>query len=125
MASDHTTQADSDALVLPPKVQDWLRMQREADRGDINVYTCGYCGGQIVTVDTAKGVTPMMIFCRATPHCDGTMQSAWYRCSQELEPTHEWYRPKSKKGLNEIEIEHLMKGGLLLRRAGEQEGGAP
>ncbi len=83
----------------------------------INVYQCETCRGEIVTVDRAPGVTPLMVTCRADALCMGRMFSKNYRVSQELVPTWEWYKPHhhelktSSTGMRE----HVLAGGLLLR----------
>lgn len=44
----------------------------------------------MVTVDIDEGVTPFMEICEK---CKGDMHSSFYRCPQNLIPTHEWYKP--------------------------------
>lgn len=62
--------------------------------GKRNVYQCQKCRGHIVTVDVDSGVTPFMIRCRANfpSTCDGDMESAFYRVSQDLIPQYGWFR---------------------------------
>jgi len=79
-----------------------------------------------ITVDTDEGTTPFMIGCKATPGCDGTAQSMFYRLPHELQQraaTHEWYRPTATeaKRLKNGTKEHVRLGGLLLREAGKVE----
>ena len=83
-----------------------------------NIYTCAKCGGKIVTIDRDNGTTPFMILCRASLDCNGMMQSSLYHCPPSSTPTHEWYRPKRKeiRGLYPEVMEHIRKGGLLLRK---------
>lgn len=47
-----------------------------------------------VLVDVDSGVTPFMIRCRANfpSTCDGDMESAFYRVSQDLIPQYGWFR---------------------------------
>lgn len=82
--------------------------------GKINVYTCSK-GHKNVTVNGAEGVTPMIISCREKD-CGRNAQSAWYNCPQNLTPTLEWYRPPASKKLNREEADHVIRGGLLLRK---------
>jgi hypothetical protein len=52
----------------------------------LNQYVCRTCGGVITTIDRDEGVTPMMLACRATTDCDGSMFSAMYRVDPNLTP---------------------------------------
>ena len=82
----------------------------------INKYTCEECKSSIRTVDRDAGVTPFMTICKMED-CNGLMQSAVYRCFQEV-PEYEWYRP-SLEEYQELDIatkEHVRMGGLLLRK---------
>lgn len=80
----------------------------------INQYTCRTCGGVITTIDRDEGTTPMMLACRATKGCTGSMFSSMYRVAPYLTPEWEWYKPeKLPKG--EMR-EHVEMGGLLLRK---------
>lgn len=76
------------------------------------------CGAFIVTVDREPGVTPFMVKCGV---CGQMAHSKFYRVQQTLAPTHEWYRPDSLSGLAPGELEHVEKGGLLLRPIGDSE----
>ena len=80
----------------------------------------------IVTVDREPGVTPFTIQC---PHCEAagvkatrgfyrhpTMQSSMYRVHQAVVPTYEWFRPDTLDGLSKAMAEHVLKGGLVLRK---------
>lgn len=100
-------------LVLAKEVQEWLDRQPMII-GRKNLYRCPECHGVVVTKDTAKGVTPFSIMCRATQGCTGFMFSSFYRCDQSLVATFEWYRPEIIEDARNKE--HLLKGGLLLRR---------
>lgn len=80
----------------------------------INQYTCSSCGGTITTIDRNQGTTPMMLVCRATEGCYGSMRSHGYAVDQNLTPNWEWYKPaKLPKG--EMR-EHVQMGGLLIRK---------
>jgi hypothetical protein len=105
----------SKKFVLPKDVQEWLDGQSVTGHGRKNVYTCDTCLGEVVTIDTDKGVTPFMIFCRATPRCKGFMKSSFYHCDPARVATFEWYRPETIEGLARESKEHVRKGGLLLR----------
>lgn len=104
----------SKKFVLPKKTQEWLEHQ-PMSIGRKNLYTCDLCGGEVVTVDLAKGVTPFMIACRATHGCDGAMTSSFYHCNPFRPAQFEWYRPETVDDFGPETIEHLEKGGLLLR----------
>ena len=107
-------------------------------KGRINVYACtppmmpgssikSGCGYWIVTVDRDAGVTPMFVKCG---HCGGLATSRMYKVGGGLEPTHEWFRPKSKRELPKgyslrSVADHLQNGGLLLRPIGNDEWLAP
>ncbi len=102
-------------LVLPTEVQEWLDRQPKTEHRK-NVYTCDTCHREAVTIDTDRGVTPFMISCRATPGCQGTMQSNFYHCDPARVAQFEWYRPETLDGLPRQTQEHVMKGGLLIRQ---------
>ena len=102
-------------LALPKEVQEWLDGQTVSSHTRKNVYTCDTCRGEVVTIDTDKGVTPFMISCRATPGCKGFMYSGFYRCAPSRVAQFEWYRPETIEGFDPATQEHVMKGGLLLR----------
>lgn len=89
-------------------------------KGSINVYTCKKCGHQTITIDREEGVTPFIIGCDS---CKGESYSSFYRCSQGLTPTHEWFKPtiEELKILYEGRmldgmIDHVEQGGLDLRK---------
>ena len=87
----------------------------------INRYTCEDCKAYIITVDRDLGVTPFLTTCKMED-CNGLMQSAVYRCFQEV-PEYEWYRPSLKeyKRLDIATKEHIQMGGLLLRKISDIE----
>jgi hypothetical protein len=93
--------------------------------GRLNIYTCDHDERHaVVTVDREPGVTPFTIEC---PHCkaEGTlgtgfyrhppMTSSFYRVPADSQPTHEWYRPDSLESFAPGTVDHLLKGGLVLR----------
>ena len=87
-------------------------------KGKKNCYTC-QLGHTTVTIDRDKGVTPFMTKCRHEK-CQEIAHSSFYRCDQSLEPTHEWYRPKTSAlpNLDGNTLRHVQQGGLLLRKIG-------
>lgn len=80
----------------------------------INQYVCRSCGGVITTIDRDAGTTPLMLACRATAGCDGTMFSSMYRVAPYLTPEWEWYKPE-KLPTGEMR-QYIEMGGLLLRK---------
>lgn len=84
-------------------------------KGKINQYTCQLCGGHIVTIDRDEGTTAMLLGCRATPGCKGSMVSEMYQVDQTLTPDHEWYKPH-KVPRDPGMRDHVQRGGLLLRK---------
>ncbi len=105
----------SKKFVLPKETQAWLDGQAVIGHTRKNLYTCDMCRGEIVTIDTDKGVTPFMISCRATSGCKGFMASSFYHCDPARVAQFEWYRPETIEGFDPATKEHVMKGGLLLR----------
>ena len=98
-----------------------------------NVYECQKCGGKVVTVDVHEGVTPFMISCHAggepdLERCGGMMHSHFYRdlSAYKTEPSWEWFSPTTAElddyvlGIDPRTVhgtvEHVRKGGLLMRR---------
>lgn len=89
-----------------------------------DLYVCATCQGEIVTVRTSDGVTPLSIRCRYADGCDGVMFSqfspAWV---QSQSAGWEWYRP-TRQALQRLRREdratydYVCRGGLLLRRVG-------
>lgn len=95
----------------------------------INIYTCPD-GHKTVTVYLEEGTTPFIIGCQQRINdgkhsCNLEAKSCFYRCSQDLVPTHEWYKPTDLKKLNPAEREHVKKGGLLLRKVPPIPGANP
>lgn len=102
-----------------------------------NAYWCGECQRYTVTIDRHKGVTPMFLACRAAGvgpghpdnPCRGMSQSMMYpdepwpidHPDLTAGPTWEWYAPdaaelKRLRKKDAESFEHVMKGGLLLRK---------
>lgn len=85
-----------------------------------NIYTCPK-GHETVTVDSDEGVTPFVLRCRQKAddgkhNCTEMAKSAMYDVDQTRKAEYEWFMPSTLKGLNSSEIEHVRKGGLLLRK---------
>lgn len=95
----------------------WAKMSLN-NGNPINMYTCRFCGKQIITIDREDGVTPFMIPCQVRPMCPGNMMSHMYQVDQTLIPTHEWYQPTGK--VSRKYRQHVEMGGLLLRRIKEK-----
>jgi hypothetical protein len=104
-----------------------------ANAGLKNGYVCEFTPKhRLITVDREPGTTSFTIQC---PYCEanggppGTlyrfpaMRSAMYRVPQDLEPTHEWYRPDTLDGLSPYVRDHVLKGGLVFRSLGLPDDG--
>ncbi len=99
---------------LPFSLQQVEPVEPEKQPQRMNQYTCRTCGGVITTVDRDEGVTPMMLACRATKDCTGSMMSSMYRVAPYLTAGWEWYKPaKLPKGEMRDYVE---SGGLMLRK---------
>lgn len=89
-----------------------------------NAYICAECRAAMVTVDRAEGLTPAVLRCRMTRHCQGVAISLRY--NQETvrqigkQPEWEWYQPQVLAGLSPEQKRHVEAGGLFLRRIGRQ-----
>lgn len=84
------------------------------------IYTCTTCGRQVVTRLTDAGVAAMHIQCRATVGCEGTMifdQSS--RSGVELPHSHEWFRPEISADMPARVVDHVKRGGLVIRPVGD------
>jgi hypothetical protein len=110
----------------------------------LNAYWCDDCRHYIVTRDVHKGVTPMFLACRflGDPRdpantCKGTMRSMMYPPLESWPehpdlggPSWEWFKPtvrqvrRMRRRGDLAGVEHVEKGGLLLRPVGG-EGMAP
>lgn len=88
----------------------------------LNIYTCKDCGDHIVTKDLHEGATPFVIRCGKCG--TGYMYSSFYRVwDLRMSPTHVWYKPDADE-LQQLAPgvkEHAEKGGLLLRKANDDE----
>ncbi len=82
--------------------------------GMVNAYLCGNQHA-VWTLNVDDGTTPFIIRC-PVPDCGGESRSSFYRVSQDVETSHEWYRPASTRGLTPGERDHVQRGGLLLRQ---------
>lgn len=85
----------------------------ETQQLKINIYECEK-GHQTITRDCEEGVTPFMIEC-THEGCDLMARSNFYQVDQNATPSYEWYKPSNYVGLHNDEIEHVKKGGLLMR----------
>ena len=90
----------------------------------VNEYVCPQ-QHRTVTKNMDEGVTPFLIGC---PTCKaaGTppdrepfrypmAESSFYRVPQNLDHSHEWYRPHDMADLDTDTADHVRNGGLLLR----------
>lgn len=85
-------------------------------QGRWNAWDCPTCGAVLVSIDRDEGTTPFMLACRATG-CMGSAQSRFYpKGDPPSEPEWEWYRPADGEAVPERMQEHVLMGGLLLRR---------
>jgi hypothetical protein len=104
-----------DGVILP-------RLQAGADLIRTNAYRCDGCQGLTITYDRHPGIAPAMVdhnrFDRDT-RCPGMGVSLGYPpdLPAEWEPSHEWHRPSEDVllTLGDAAIEHVLRGGLLLR----------
>lgn len=98
------------------------RLEAGADLVRRNVYQCVACNGLTVTYDRHPGVTPAYVDHRRfdpDTRCDGVTASLSYPrdLPPETEASHEWFRPSEDVlvTLGDAAIDHVLKGGLLLR----------
>jgi len=92
-------------------------------QGHKNIYVCEACRGHIVTVDTDDGTTPFLTPCCVTKGCKGMMKSSFYRVfDQSIGPSHEWFRPSPQARFSPSGMEHVKRGGLILRKLDEPRG---
>ena len=89
--------------------------------GKKNCYTCQKCGGRTTTLDIDEGVTPFAIQCKAKEGCKGMMYSCFYQIDQTIPVNYVWYMPKDLQGFNQYTLEHIRKGGLVMRKATSEE----
>ena len=92
--------------------------------GRENPYVCQSCGKLTTTIHVDHGVTPFMLYCRATPGCKGMAYSSMYpkgpRPPHIPEPAWEWYKPTDAElaTMKPWARDHVEQGGVLLRRRG-------
>lgn len=115
MISQRKLIADYNKMINLPEIKD-------GEKDKINLYTCDdsngrKCKNAVKTIDLVAGTTPFKVDCS---RCGSQMTSAMYtKIPKKPEVTMEWFRPelnqvlkwRRKPGL----IEHLLKGGLMLR----------
>ena len=79
----------------------------------LNRYTCEKCDGSIITQDLDEGTTPMMLGCRATDACDGTMMSGMYQ-GVTGQPDYVWRKPTKVEYMaaDAAMCHHFNLGGL-------------
>lgn len=85
--------------------------------GRVNCYICSKCGHITKTRDIDAGVTPFMHNCEK---CDSLAESTFYNdVLIGTAPTQEWYRPSLRECFkirkNEALLEHILRGGLIVR----------
>lgn len=93
-------------------------------QGKHNIYKCPD-GHLTVTIDRDDGVTPYLTSCTHSG-CQELARSHIYNpMCQVFEPTHEWYKPTLEEAthleLNEATLEHIRRGGLILREMEKKE----
>ncbi len=118
----HETKAQIEARLFPDGLPPEGRWPTERT-GMVNVYFCEEGRHWIKVRLSDSGTTPFLLGCR---QCDQVMRSFAYtrppdslgvmgRQMRESDPTHEFYRPDTTEGLDQLEREHVRDGGLLLR----------
>lgn len=87
-----------------------------------NAYRCVGCDALTITYDRHPGITPAWVDHRRfdpDTRCEAVTASLNYPpdLPASYEPSHEWYRPAEDVlvTLGDAAIEHVLKGGLLLR----------
>lgn len=118
-------------LVLPADVVQYLANVAwvRAPHHSMNGYHCRACDGTVLTIDVDLGVTPMTMPCVGRCAGRSTAVSLNYPPQQPpAEPALEFYRPSAEEAaeLSVAALEHVLKGGLLVRGrdAGESRPGA-
>lgn len=89
-----------------------------------NCYTCEECGHVTKTVDIDDGTTPFFLECE---RCNEQAFSSFYEdIKPEQKPTWEFYRPSLdaiyKLRKHPATLEHVLSGGLILRKIANGEG---
>jgi hypothetical protein len=87
---------------------------------DRNKYICVKCHRSIVTRYDNVGTTPFMLRCRATPGCDGMMQSQFGNVSKMDSASHEWFLRTDFERMEPDELMHAKQGGAFIRRIDEE-----
>lgn len=131
--------SDEPAAEYPPNVLAFIL--GKADDPRVNAYVCDTCEQVTITRDVHPGVTPAFLsHGMLGAECEGMTTSAWYRLDQAhgQYATWEWYRPAVPE-LEELQtkaagpmpqnatdaqewaqagamVQHVMQGGLMLRR---------
>lgn len=90
---------------------------KPADENRVNCYVCK-CGYVTKTIDIHEGVTPMFLTCDC---CKGTgISTGYHDITPDKAPEYEWFVPTLQEFLKHRKspamIEHLLLGGLELRR---------
>lgn len=124
--------ADTPPPRLPDKVQAFIVGVDDAKQSRVhNAYVCDTCRVAFHTIDRHPGVTPLSMshgmFDQGS-RCEGRCVSAGYPVGALPpslgEPTHEWFRPSAE--VLDVStprvVEHVMRGGLLLRRYDDGHG---
>lgn len=96
-----------------------------------NHYTCERCRRVTIAKHEHEGVTPFMVECLASPSCEGSAYSGFYRGPQDddQQPHLIWFRAQNERELHrvlktyprsfrEAIREHHDKGGCLMRKVG-------
>ncbi len=92
----------------------------------LNRYTCGTCGGSIITVDADDGTTPFTLACRARSGCCGTMLSSCYR-GVSGEASFVWRKPTRAEyaASGPAMRRHFDLGGLAIHPIPPSDGAEP
>lgn len=101
-------------LLLDVKTKDFYKMDLT---NRVNCYLCHVCKHITKTKDVDAGVTPMFSNCEL---CKSQASSTGYKdIAPDKLPTFEWFRPPLSEIIKLIKkphiIDHILKGGLMLR----------
>lgn len=86
-----------------------------------NTYQCASCGKKYLSVDLARGVTPMFMTCFRSEGCQGPAISMGYPVQQQLLGVPlliEWVKPDAEeleRVKNPALLHHFANGGLMRR----------